>query len=67
MPRLPIGRDDEIVVKVSWDGPERAESTSEPVSRVIDGATAELREELKALRLNMHQTRGLVQPFGLRF
>ena len=62
--RLPLGSDDEFVVKVAWEGPEEAESTWEPVSRVIDGATAVLREELKALRLKMDQKRGLLQRYG---
>ena len=67
MPRLPLGSDDEFVVKVAWEGPEEAESTWEPVSRVFDGATAVLRKELKALRLKMDQKRELVQRYGLRF
>ena len=37
------------------------------MSRVFDGATAVLRKELKAVRLNMDQKRGLVQRYGLRF
>ena len=48
MPRLPLGNDDEFVVKVpevAWEGSEEAESTGEPVSRVFDGATAVLRKE----------------------
>ena len=53
MPRLSLGSDDEFVVKVAWEGPEEAESTWEPVSRVFDGATAVLRKVLKALRLKM--------------
>ena len=64
MPRLPLGIDDEFVVKVAWEGPEEAESTWEPVSRVFDGATAVLRTELKALGLKMDQERGLVQQYG---
>ena len=48
-------------------GPEEAESTWEPVSRVFNGATAVLRKELKALRLKMDQNRGPVQRYGLRF
>ena len=67
MPRLPLGSDDEFVVKVAWEGPEEAESTWEPVSRVFDCATAVLRKELKALRLMMDQKRGLVQRYELRF
>ena len=66
MPRLPLG-DDEFVVKVAWEGPEEAESTSEPVSVVFDGATAVLRKELKALRMKMDQKRRLVQRYGLLF
>ena len=67
MPRLPLGSDDEFVVKVAWEGPEETESTWEPVSRVFDGATAVLRNELKALRLKMDQKRGLVQQYGRVF
>ena len=67
MPRLPLVSDDEFVAKVAWEGPEEAESTWEPVSRVFDGATAELLKELKALRLKMDQKRVLVQRYGLRF
>ena len=67
MPRLPLGSDDEFVVNVAWEGPEEAKSTWEPVSRVLDGATAVLRKELKALRLKMDQKRELVQRYGLRF
>ena len=67
MPRLPLGIDDEFVVKVAWEGPEEVESTWEPVPRVFDGATTALREELKALRLKMDQKRGIVQRYGLRF
>ena len=66
MPRLPPGSDD-FVVKVAWEGPEEAESTWEPVSRVFDGATTVLRKELKALLLKMGQKGGLVQRCGLRF
>ena len=66
MPRLPLGSDDEFVVKVALEGPEEAESTWEPVSRVFDGATAVLRKEVKALRLKLDQKRGLVQRHGLR-
>ena len=66
MPRLPLGSDDKFVVKVVWEGPEEAESTWEPVSRVFDGATAVLRKKLKALRLKMDQKRGLVQQYGMR-
>ena len=67
MPRLPLGSDDEFVVKVAWEGPEKAESIWEPVLRVFDGATAVLRKEMKALRLKMDQKRGPVQRYGLRF
>ena len=67
VPRLPLGSDDEVVVKVAWEGWEEAESTWEPVSRVLDGSTAVLRKELKALRLTMDRKRGLVQRYGLRF
>ena len=35
LPRLPLGGDDEFVVKVALGGPEGAESTWEPVSRVF--------------------------------
>ena len=66
MPRLPLGSDDEFVVKVAWEGPEEVESTWELVSRVFDGATAVLRKELKALRLKTVQKRGFVQRYGLR-
>ena len=48
VPRLPLRSDDEFVVKVAWEGPEEAESTF-----VFDGATAVLRNELKALRLKI--------------
>ena len=66
VPRLPLGSDDEFVVEVAWKGPEEAESTWEPVSRVFDGATAVLRKELKALRGKIDRKRGLVQRYGLR-
>ena len=36
--RLPLGSDDEFVVKVAWEGLEEAESTGEPVSRVFHDA-----------------------------
>ena len=52
---------------MAWEGPEEAESTWEPVSRVFDGATAVLRKELKALRLKMDQKRGFVQRYGRVF
>ena len=67
VPQLPLGSDNEFVVKVAWEGPEEADSTWKPVSRVFDGATAVLRKELKALRLKIDQKRGLVQRYGLRF
>ena len=67
MPRLPLGSDDEFVVKVAWEGPEEAESTWEPVSRVFEGATAMLRKEHKAGWLKMDQKRALVQRNGLRY
>ena len=67
MPRLPPGSDDDFVVKVAWKGPEKAESTWEPVSRMFDGATAVMRQELKALLLRMDQKRRLVQWYALRF
>ena len=66
VPRLPLGSDDEFVVKVAWQGPEEAESTWEPVSRVFDGATAVLRKQVKALRLEAEQKRALVQRYRLR-
>ena len=66
MPRLPLGSDG-FVVEVAWEGPEEAESAWEPVPRVFDGATAVLRKELKALRLETDHKRGLVQRYGLRF
>ena len=66
MPRLPLGSDDEFVVKVAWEGPGEAESTWEPVSRVFDGATAVLRKKFMSLRLKMDQKRGLAQRYGLR-
>ena len=65
--RLPLGSDDDFVVKVAWELPEEVGSTWEPVSRVFGGATAMLRKELKALRLKMDQKGGLVQRYGLRF
>ena len=64
--RLPLGSDDDFVVKVAWEGPEEAERTWESVSRVFNGAPAVLRKELKALRLKAEQNRGLVQRYGLR-
>ena len=67
MPRLPLGSDDEFVVKVAWEGPEEAESTWEPVSRVFHNAPAVLRKELKALRLEAEQKRALVQRYGRVF
>ena len=67
VPRLPLGSDDEFVVKVAWERPEEAKSTWESVSRVFDGATAVLRKELKALRLKIDQKRELVQRYGVRF
>ena len=67
VPRLPLGSEDEFVVKVSWEGPEETESSLEPVPGVFDGATAVLREELKALRLMIYQKRGLIQRHGLPF
>ena len=66
MPRLPLGSDDEFIVKLAWEGAEEAESTWKPVSRVFDGATAVLRKELKAPRLKMDEKRGLAQRYGLR-
>ena len=67
MPRLPLGVDDEFVFKVARGGPEEAESTWEPVSRVFDGETAVLRKELKAPRLKMDQNREFVRRYGLGF
>ena len=67
MPQLPLGSDDEFVVKVAWEAPEEAQSTRKPVLRVFDCATAVLRKELKALRLKMDHNRGLVQQYGRRF
>ena len=64
--RLPLGGDDEFVVKVAWKGPEDAESTREPVSRVFDGAPAVLRKELQPLRLKAEHKRALVQRYRLR-
>ena len=49
---------------MAWEGPEEAESTWEQVSRVFNGATAVLREELKSLRLKMDQKRGLESGMG---
>ena len=66
VPRLPPGSD-EYVVKVAWERPKEAASTWKSVSHVFDGATAVLRKEFKALRLEMDQKRGLVQRYGLRF
>ena len=54
MPRLPPGSD-EYVVKVAWERPKEAASTWKSVSHVFDGATAVLRKEFKALRLEMDQ------------
>ena len=51
---------DEFVAKVAWEGLEEAESTWEPVSRVLHDAPAVLRKELKALRLKAEQKRALV-------
>ena len=51
---------------MAWEGPEEAESTWEPVSRVFHDAPAVLRKELKALRLKAEQKRALVQRYGLR-
>ena len=67
MPRLPLGSDDEFVVKVAREGSEEAKRTWKPASRVFDGATAVLRKELKALRPKTDQKRGLVRRYGLRF
>ena len=67
MSRLPLGSDDEFVVNVAWKGLEEAESTWEPVSRVVVGATAVLRKELKALPLKMDENRGLVHRYGRVF
>ena len=64
--RLPIGGDDEFVVKVAWEGPEEAGSTWELVSRVFDAAPTVLRNELKVLRLKAEHNRALVQRYGLR-
>ena len=64
MPRLPLGSDETLVVQVAWEGPEEAEITWEPVSRVLDGATAVLRKELKAQRLKMYQNRDLYSGMG---
>ena len=52
---------------MAWEGPEEAEITWEPVSRVFDGETAVLRKELKALLQKMDQKRGLVKRYGPRF
>ena len=41
---MPLGSDDEIVVKMAWEGAEEAERTWEPMSRVFDGATTVLRK-----------------------
>ena len=41
---MSLGSDDEFVVKVAWEGPEEADTTLEPVSRVFDGATSVLRK-----------------------
>ena len=45
---------------MAWEGLEEAESTWEPVSRVLHDAPAVLRKELKALRLKAEQKRALV-------
>ena len=55
---------DEFVVKVAWEGLEKAESTWEPVSRVFHDAPAVLRKELKSLRLMAEQKLALVQRYG---
>ena len=60
LPRLLLGNDDRFVVNVAWERPEEVESTWEPLSRVIKGATAVLQKELKALRLETDRKRGLV-------
>ena len=65
-PRLPLGGDDEFVVKVALEGPEGAESTWDPVARVFDCAPAVLRKELKTLRLKVEQKEAIVQRYGLR-
>ena len=52
---------------MAWEGPEEPESTWEPVSRVYDGATAILRQKLKALLLRINHKRGIVQRYGLHF
>ena len=61
LPRLPLYGDDEFVVKVIWERMEEAESTWESVLRVFHDATAVVRNELKALRLEAEQKRALVQ------
>ena len=66
MPRLPLGSD-EFVIKVAWEGPEEAESTWEPVSRVFGGATAVMRKELKALRLKWYKKSGTRTIVWVRF
>ena len=69
LPQLPLGGDDDFVVKVVWEGAEEAESTDstwEPVSRVFHDAPAVLRKEFKALPLEAEQKQALVQRRGLR-
>ena len=66
-PEVKVTMGEDRPPRLAWEGPEEAESTWEPVSRVFDGATAVLRKELKALRLKMDQKRGLVQQYGRVF
>ena len=56
----------QAVTSSSSRGPEKAERTWEPVSRVFHDAPAVLRNELKALRLKAGQTGALLQRYGLR-
>ena len=48
-----LGSDDEVVVKVAWEGAEAAKSTWEPVSRVFEDATAVLQKELNVQTLRL--------------
>ena len=43
---------DEFIVKVAWEGLEKAENPWESVSRVFHSVPVVLRKELKALRMN---------------
>ena len=55
-----------IDVEVACEELEEEAGTWEPVSRVFHYAPAALPKDVKALRLNAKQTRGLVKRYGLR-